>query len=393
MLEFFSQLFDTTDFPQRWHCGNWSAFHGWVHVVSDFLIFGAYTAIPCVLGYFVVRRRDVPFLPIFWLFVAFIFSCGFGHLVESTIFWIPWYRLSGLVKLITAIVSWGTVIALVPIVPRALALPGLAAVNKRLQSEMLERQKAEELLRQHASQVEDYASELEQTNRKLDQFAYVLSHDLQEPLRAVAGCVQVLQKRYQGQLDTHADELIAHAVSGATRMQALIHDVLAYSRVGNRGVEFQTIDANALLKEALANLDAAVTDARAVVTNDPLPTVLADGAQLTQVFQNLLGNAIKFRGAQRPEIHVAVQRRKNEWLFAVRDNGIGIQPEYFDRIFVIFQRLHTRQLYPGTGIGLTICKKVVERHGGRIWVESRPGKGSTFYFTIPDRGVNYAAPE
>jgi light-regulated signal transduction histidine kinase (bacteriophytochrome) len=202
----------------------------------------------------------------------------------------------------------------------------------------------------------------------------------------------VLQRRYHGQLDTNADELIAHAVNGATRMQALIHDVLDYSRVGNRGVDFQTIDGNTVLKNALANLDVAVTEAGAVITHDQLPTVLADGAQLTQVFQNLLGNSIKFRGAQRPKIHVGVQHQKSDWLFAVCDNGIGIQPEYFDRIFVIFQRLHTRQQYPGTGIGLAICKKIVERHGGRIWVESALGKGSTFYFTIPDRGANDEPP-
>ncbi len=169
-------------------------------------------------------------------------------------------------------------------------------------------------------------------------------------------------------------------------MQTLIDDLLAYSRVGTRGKGFEATDANPVLKAALANLSASVTESGAVVAHDGLPTVLADGAQLTQVFQNLLSNAIKFRGGQRPALHVGVRRGQGEWVFSVRDNGIGIEPDYFDRIFVIFQRLHTRNEYPGTGIGLAICKKIVDRHGGRMWVESEPGRGSTFFFTVPAGG-------
>ncbi len=227
--------------------------------------------------------------------------------------------------------------------------------------------------------------ELKRSNAELEQFAYVASHDLQEPLRAVAGMVQLLQQRYQGQLDERANLYIAHAVEGATRMQTLINDLLAFSRVDTRGRPFAPVNVAAALRPALANLAVAVRESRATITHDELPTVLADSGQLTQLFQNLIGNALKFRGDQPPAIHVGAERLADAWRFSVRDNGIGIEPQYAERIFVVFQRLHTRRAYPGTGIGLAICKKIVERHGGRIWVESEPGRGATFLFTIPHR--------
>jgi len=227
--------------------------------------------------------------------------------------------------------------------------------------------------------------ELKRSNAELEQFAYVASHDLQEPLRAVAGMVQLLQQRYQGQLDERANLYIAHAVEGATRMQTLINDLMAFSRVDPRGRPFAPVNVAAALRPALANLAVAVRESRATITHDELPTVLADSGQLTQLFQNLIGNALKFRGDQPPAIHVGAERLADAWRFSVRDNGIGIEPQYAERIFVVFQRLHTRRAYPGTGIGLAICKKIVERHGGRIWVESEPGRGATFLFTIPHR--------
>jgi PAS domain S-box-containing protein len=242
------------------------------------------------------------------------------------------------------------------------------------------------------------AEELARSNKELELFAYVASHDLQEPLRMVASYVQLLAQRYQGRLDDKADRYIAYAVDGATRMKTLINDLLAYSRVGTHGKPLVPTDSQAILEIVLRNLQVAIEEQQVVVTHDPLPTVLADQVELGQVFQNLIGNGIKFRGDAPPRIHVGVQRDERgdipspappqvrvgqEWRFSVADNGIGLEPRFAERIFVIFQRLHNPTEYTGTGMGLAICKKIVERHGGRIWVESQPGQGATFYFTMP----------
>jgi signal transduction histidine kinase len=245
----------------------------------------------------------------------------------------------------------------------------------------LERRRAEERLRKTSE-------DLRRSNTDLQQFAYVASHDLFEPLRMVISYLQLLSRKYEGKLDAEADEFIHFAVDGARRMEALIHDLLAYSRLDSSPRPFEPADSEEVLAAVLANLKVAIEEHGAVINHEPLPTVFADRIQLAQVFQNLIGNAIKFHKEGTPRVDIAARRSNGEWVFSFKDNGIGINPKDFERIFVIFQRLHTRQEYAGTGIGLAVCKRILERHGGRMWVESSPGCGSTFYFTLPaERGV------
>jgi light-regulated signal transduction histidine kinase (bacteriophytochrome) len=279
------------------------------------------------------------------------------------------------------------------VIGEVLAFVFLFAAGLVIQQEMNRRRLAEEEIRglnadlekrvaERTAELAERAKDLERSNMELQQFAYVASHDLQEPLRTIASFTQLLAKRYNDKLDDKAREFINYAVDGSKRMQTLINDLLAFSRVGTQAKTLETVRCDAVLDRVLKNLKLAIQDSGAVITRDRLPVVLADEMQLGQMFQNLLGNAIKFRGSDTPRIHVSAERQGATWKVMVRDNGIGISPDHNDRIFVIFQRLHTKTQYPGTGIGLAICKKIAERHGGRIWVEPSPGGGSTFYFTI-----------
>ncbi len=246
------------------------------------------------------------------------------------------------------------------------------------------REKYERGLRHQAE--EDLAKkvdELARSNADLEQFAYVASHDLQEPLRMVAAYTQLLAERYRGKLDENADKFIGYASEGALRMQVLIQDLLAFSRVGRANATCSTVDCNVVMEEVRKSLASAIQESKAAINFASLPTVWADRTQMAQVFQNLIGNAIKFRGKGSPEIFMHAEKADPNWLFSVRDNGIGIAPEFAENIFVVFQRLHARTEYPGNGIGLAICKKIIERGGGKIWVEPQAGSGSTFKFTIP----------
>jgi PAS domain S-box-containing protein len=243
------------------------------------------------------------------------------------------------------------------------------------------------------AQLLEKVKELNRSNEELQQFAYIASHDLQEPLRMVASYTALLARRYKGKLDSDADDFIAFAVDGASRMQLLIRDLLAYSRVGSKGKELVDTSSAEALQHAIQNLRGAIEGSAALVTHDALPSVMADEMQLTQLFQNLVGNAIKYRRAGVPRVHItAVPNDANKWMFSVQDNGLGIEPQFFEKIFGVFQRLHKREEFDGTGIGLAICKKIVERHGGTISVESTFGEGSTFYFPLTVSGAQPSAP-
>ena len=375
-------------------CYLWKPALVWLHVVSDFLIALSYYSIPLLLLYFVRRRHDLPFQAIFILFGAFIVCCGTNHLLEIWTLWHPDYWLSGSMKAITAIVSIYTAFELLPLIPKALALTSpaeLAAANIALEKAIAEREVA-------GVELQRLNEKLTYSNRDLEQFAYVASHDLQEPLRAINSYAQLLERKYQGNLDAKADKYLGYIKEGVARMQQLINDLLEFSRVGTQGKALEPVESKAVLSQVLANLRIAIAETRTRVTHDPLPTVMGDEIQLIQLFQNLIGNAIKFRrfsglastefpGSQSthesPQVQISVVQKESVWLFSVCDNGIGMEPEYFDRIFTIFQRLHSRVEYPGTGIGLAVCKKIIERHNGRIWVESELGVGTTFYFTLP----------
>jgi signal transduction histidine kinase len=254
-------------------------------------------------------------------------------------------------------------------------LIGIAAQKARLFEDIVDAK----------GQLEQTVKDLERSNAELQQFAYVSSHDLQEPLRMVTSYTNLLAKRYKGKLDASADEFIGFAVDGANRMRVLINDLLTYSRAGVAKKQLAPTDCELVLGQTLVVLQVAIQECAAKLTHDPLPTVMGDDVQLGQLFQNLIGNALKYHNGGVPEVHVSSQRQDNDWLFSVKDNGIGIDPRFAEKIFVIFQRLHAREEYSGNGIGLAICKRIVERHGGKIWVESEQGKGSIFYFTLPAR--------
>ena len=485
-------LLDTSDFPPRWQCGTWSAALGWTHIVADMAIWAAYTSIPLVLLYFVRKRRDAPFPRVYWLFALFVLACGIGHLIDAGMFWWPAYRVFALSKVITATISWVTVFALLPILPRAIALPSAAAmrheIGERSKSEarfrdLLEHApdatvivsdtgrivlinaqavrmfgySKEDLLgrsietllperfrerhvehrrsflaqphfrpmgaglelfglhkdgqefpveislsplhtdqgmvitaairdvteRKRMEQIRAANEELARSNAELEQFACIASHDLQEPLRMVSSFCQLLQRRYAGQLGPEADEYIGYAVDGAARMRQLVQDLLTYARVGRPELELRPVDAGAVCDRVIGMFAELIKQSQAQVTRSDLPTVLADETQLTQLFQNLIGNALKYRGDQPPEVRIEARPSGPDCRFSVLDNGIGIDPKYCGQVFEVFRRLHSRGEYPGAGIGLAVCKRIVDRFGGRIWVESQPGKGSEFYFTIP----------
>lgn len=396
---FFKKLF-AADFIPHGHCYFWRPDIVWLHSISDLLIGLAYYSIPLSLVYFTRKRKDVPFNGLFFLFAAFIFWCGTTHFLNILTLWIPVYRLDGVAKAITACISVYTAIILVPMIPRALALRSpkeLADANLALEREIADREKAEKELK-HAhdtleTRIQDRTEELARTNQELfrsntdlQQFAYLASHDLQEPLRTIAVYLQLLEQESAIELNTEAKEHLHFAMEGSQRMSALIDGLLTFYRVGTRELEMKPMASQSALEIAIGNLQSLIRETGAVITHSPLPGITANETQMIQLFQNLIGNALKFRRKEIPQIRVEAKRaEERSWHFSVSDNGIGIDPRHIGNIFAIFKRLHPRDKYPGTGIGLAVCKKIVERHGGKIWMESTLGQGSTLHFTIRER--------
>jgi len=389
--ELIGKIFGSDAFMPHGHCYLWEPDVLWLNVASDAVIGVSYYSIPLALWTFVRRRHDLAFPGVFRLFTAFIAACGTTHLVDIWTVWTPIYRLEGVIKFATALISAATAVVLWPLIPKALALPNpstLEEANRRLRAEVEERQKVEGELRRLNAELEkrvnSRTSELQRSNEDLEQFAYVASHDLQEPLQVVSNSVGMLELRYSDKLDEKAKRYVQFALKGTERMKTLIDDLLAYSRAGTSKQRRAHVSADFALKHAIENLRAAVERCGAELSYGALPEVYADTTQLVQIFQNLLSNAIKYhRRTEQPKVTVGCVREGGFWKFSVTDRGIGVAPEHREEIFEAFRRLHPYDDYPGSGIGLAICKRLVERHGGTLWMTSEVGVGSTFYFTLP----------
>jgi len=390
-------LFDQSDFMPHGMCFVWRPDILALHVGSDALIAVAYFAIPGFL--FVLSRRRDDLMPrwALQLFCAFILLCGLTHLAAIWVIWTPDYVVEGFIKLATGLVSVTTAVLVWIALKDILSLPSrhdLERLNASLREEIEERGRTEQSLRRTQEELRHVNAGLEervrartlaieQSNAELEQFASIASHDLQEPLRMVSGFCGLLKSKYADRLDVEGKEFIDFAVGGANRMQAMIDDILAYARVGRRGQEAVSVDLGAVVRKVTESLRGAIDEFGAVVDVRPLPTVPGREGQLEQLFQNLVANALKYRGDRRPEIHIDAERDGATWRITVADNGIGFDPAAADQIFEMFRRLHAEDEYPGTGIGLAICRKIAEGHDGRIWAESEVGIGSRFHVVLP----------
>ncbi|MBL7649909.1 MAG: PAS domain S-box protein [Candidatus Hydrogenedentes bacterium] len=495
MFETIGSLFDTSGFPARWQCGAWSTAHGTLHIASDIAIWGAYMAIPATITFFLMKRRDVPFLSIFWLFAGFTFFCGTTHLLDAFIFWWPAYRFAGVVKFLTAVVSWATVLALIPVIPRALALPRLGLDNVELQEALRAAQKSEERLRhvieaapngmvivdeqgrivsansacrsifgyeseelvgrlieelvpprhraahpgfreafrrspetramgrgrdlfglckngseipveiglnpiesmegalvlasivditerKHSEQMlARYTADLERSNRDLDEFAYVASHDLRSPLEGIASLAGWIEEDSGAQLPEDSRRHLGQIRQRVLRLQTLLDDLLQFSRAGRRETGLELVDVAALVQDTISLLNP--PPGFRVSTSGNLPRLETFRTPLQQVFQNLMGNAIKHHDRAEGVIEVRAEESERFWTFTVTDDGPGIEPAYHERVFMMFETLRPRDRVEGSGMGLAIIRKLIETYGGEIRLESAGGQGAKFSFTWP----------
>lgn len=368
-MEFFRKLFDTADFPERWHCGSWELGHGWLHIISDTAIFGAYVAIPIALLLVAWQsNRGILKEPLTLLFSAFILSCGIGHLIEASIFWHPWYRLSGVVKAITAVVSWATFVAIARNLPTALRVPDMIQQNRQLRDSVKEQAAI--------------ADELSRSNEDLNQFAFVASHDMKAPLRSIRNLANWISEDSGDLLPEESKRHLDQMHSRIERLDNLLEDLLTYSRAGQNLSDPEEVDVEKYVLRIFQDLETISGDIE-LKTAGNLTPVFTWGVPLDQILRNLIGNAVKHHKTKKGEVIVRGRKVPSGLWITVEDDGPGIEEKYFDRIFKMFQTLQSKDDVEGSGIGLAVVKKLVERLGGEIELESEFGEGSKFRIFIP----------
>ncbi|MBE9007846.1 GHKL domain-containing protein [Fortiea sp. LEGE XX443] len=414
-MEIFPNFFLSNNFIPHGHCYLWQTNLVWLHILSDSLIAFSYYSIPLTLVYFVRKRKDIPFKNIFILFGAFIISCGTTHLMEIWTLWHPYYWLSGSIKAITAIISFYTALTLIPLVPQALALPSpaqLEEANIALQAEITERKLIENELRQYKERLEELVEqrtielaaanqqlqqeivqrqksqermgellqELKNTNKELNDFAHIVSHDLKAPLRGISLLSEWLLQDYGDKFDEDGKNLVDRLITRVKKLQNLIDGILEYSRVGRIREDKREVNLNNLVRDVIEVLEH--KNNIEIEISDILPIIYCEKTKIEQVFQNLLSNAIKFLDKPQGKIVIDCKEEDDYWTISIADNGIGIEEQYFTKIFQIFQKLSNTEDPESSGIGLSIVQKIVEIYGGNVWVESKVNEGSTFFFTL-----------
>jgi len=369
MIDFFKNLFSTEGFPARWNCGTWEAGHGWLHVISDTLIFGAYTAIPLTLVLFARKKhREILFTKLVWLFAIFILACGIGHLIEATIFWHPWYRFSGVVKAITAIASWATLFAVIRSMPVALSLPGLLTMNRRLEASLQDHKRSNQ--------------ELQRSNEDLDQFAYVASHDLKAPLRSIRNLASWVEEDCEDVLPDESKQHLKQLHQRVDRLDTLMGDLLTYSKAGRDLSSPEEIEVTPLVREIVKDLGVADSAFKIEVADD-LPMLTSWRVPFEQIVRNLLSNGLKHHGGESGTITVTGHRKGKNVYYTFKDDGQGIPAEFHERIFGMFQTLKSKDDVEGSGFGLAIVKKLIDRLEGTIHLESEEGEGAAFTIVLP----------
>lgn len=393
-LQGLHNFFYSGNFIPHGHCYLWNPELVSLHILSDVLIALSYYSIPITLVYFIRKRKDIPFKNIFLLFGAFIISCGTTHLMEVWTLWHPNYWFSGALKAITALISFYTALTLIPLVPKALALPSpaqLETTNQALIMEIIERKRAEQELRQYKEHLEEIVqtrtvelelanAQLRSANQELNDFAYVVSHDLKAPLRGITSLSEWLLADYGEEFDEDGKKMVNLMISRVQRLHQLIDDILKYSRVGRAKVEKKDVNLNKVVSELVEVLN--IPENIKVEIPNQLPTIKCDKTRIEQLFQNLISNAIKFIDKPEGLIKISCVDEGQYYKFSVADNGIGIESQHFEKIFQLFQKLTSLQDSDSTGVGLALVKKIVELHDGKVWVESEVGVGSNFVFTI-----------